>query len=118
MPKYTFECSDCDYIVQRIVPVKTKTLHCKCGKEMKRRLPVLAGSTQVNEVVDKTTGKRWKQDQTEILEERKEDYYWSIEVPRMVNSGKYSIETMLEMGWIYFDDKEDIKVRTKSPQKD
>lgn len=118
MPKYTFECGACKSTVQKFVAVDKKTAKCRCGNGMNRKMPKLSGHAQVTETVDKYTNRKWKQDQEDILEERKADYFWSVEVPRFVNSGTYSIETMLEMGWIYFNDKEEVQIRTKPPQKD
>lgn len=118
MPKYTFECGACKVSVQKFVAVDKKTVECECGESMGRKMPKLSGHAQVNETIDKYTNKKWKQDQEETLEERKANYFWKVEVPRKVNSGTYGIDTMLEMGWIYFDDKEEVQIRTTPPQKD
>lgn len=82
---------------------------------MKRQMPKLGGQSQVNETVDEYTGITWKDGQRDAIKERKDKYYWEVEVPRMVNSGTYSIETMLEMGWVYFNDKDEMCVNNKPP---
>jgi hypothetical protein len=82
---------------------------------MKRQLPKLGGQPDVHETVNEYTGVTWKEGQKEAIDERRAKYYWEVEVPRMVRSGTYSIETMLEMGWVYFNDKEEMCVNNKPP---
>src|SRR5690606_3461972 len=107
MPKYKFVCDFCGKEIYKFVKASRSEIACtsSCEGTMKRALPTLNGPTDVTEVVDKYTGTTWKQDQKDILKERRDEYYWTVEVPRLVNSGIYSIETMLENGWVYFDDK-------------
>jgi len=57
------------------------------------------------------------QDYDEILKERKADYYWGTIVPEMVDSGTYTIETMLEQNWVYYNEKNELVTRNKPPQK-
>jgi hypothetical protein len=82
---------------------------------MERLLPKLNGGSSVSEVVNKYTGQTQKQDQSIMVKERQAKYYWSVEVPRMVASGTYGVDTMLEQGWIWFDDKKQMRVHTKPP---
>ncbi len=105
MPKYTFVCPVCNHSEQNYVPRKVSEVACEAcysqGRKdvwMKRKMPTLAGRPDTTEVVDEYTGTVWKEDQQELIKQRKDEYYWSIEVPRLVNSGTYSIETMVEMG--------------------
>jgi hypothetical protein len=81
-----------------------------------RQMPKLAG-IKTTEVVDKYTNKKHVADQKQVLQERKLDYYWEKLVPEMVNSGTYTLETMLEKGWVYYDEKKNLVTRTKPPQK-
>ena len=83
---------------------------------MKRALPNIGG-IQTNELVDKYSNKSLVADHKEILNERKQDYYWSVEVPKMVESGIYELDTMLEREWVYYDEKHNLITRTKPPQK-
>lgn len=115
MPKYTYNC-ECGKSIQMFASVKDKTQTCECGKQMKRQMPKLK-APKVTEVVDKYSNKKHIQDQKEILNERKLDYYWSVEVPKMVNSGVYALDTMLEKDWVYYDEKGNLVTRTKPPQK-
>ena len=80
-------------------------------------MPVISGQ-EVRETVDTYVGTKWKQDQKDLVKERKADYFWEIEVPKKVNSGIYSLQTMLENGWVYVDDKGKLQTRTKPPQKE
>lgn len=88
-----------------------------CGMDMLRKLPTLSGQSDVHETVDSYTGTIQREDQRKIIEKRRDDYYWTVEVPRLVNSGTYSVETMLEQGWIYLDEKQQIQINNKPPSK-
>lgn len=116
MAKYRFSCSSCNREKQIYVSTSTKQCQCECGADMNRKLPNIGGA-QVNELHDKYTNKSLVQDHKEIVSERKLDYYWSVEVPKMVNSGTYELDTMLERGWVYYDEKGNLVTRTKPPQK-
>jgi transcription elongation factor Elf1 len=116
MPKYTFTCPHCGLSLQKFANVNSKNIPCECGEEMDRKMPNIAGF-KVSEVVDKYSNKKHFSDQKEILKERKLDYYWEKLVPEMVNSGTYTLETMLEKGWVYYDEKKNLITRTKPPQK-
>jgi hypothetical protein len=117
MAKYTFLCKKCGLSTQRFAHSDVCTLPCECeGGEMIRQMPKLAG-IKTTEVVDKYTNKKHVADQKQVLQERKLDYYWEKLVPEMVNSGTYTLETMLEKGWVYYDEKKNLVTRTKPPQK-
>ena len=80
-----------------------------------RQLPILNGPSSVTEVINKYTGTTWRPNQKEEVKQRRDEYYWSVEVPRLVNSGTYSMETMLENQWIWLDDNGQIHTHTKPP---
>lgn len=115
MPKYVYTC-ECGISRKKYAPVSCKTIECECGKDMKRQMPTLRGLKNT-ETVDKFTNKKHIDDQKNIIDERKADYYWEVEVPRLVNSGTYELDTMLEQGWVYYDEKHNLVTRTKPPQK-
>jgi hypothetical protein len=83
---------------------------------MKRQMPKLRGLKNT-ETVDKFTNKKHINDQKEIVNERKLDYYWEVEVPKLVDSGIYGLDTMIEQGWVYYNEKHELVTRTKPPQK-
>lgn len=116
MPKYTFKCDKCQYEEQMYVSIQTKQCPCSCGSLMDRQMPKIGG-TQVNELQDKYSNKTLVQDHKEIVAARKLDYYWSVEVPKMVDSGVYELDTMLERDWVYYDEKHNLITRTKPPQR-
>lgn len=91
---------------------------CSCGGNFLKQLPRLADHVQVNETVDKYRNVKHKQDQGTILEDRRLEHFWSKTVPEMVQSGVYSMETMLENGWVYYSEKGELVTRTSPPQKD
>ena len=109
MPKYTFVCSSCKHEFQSLVSVKVKELNCpQCSSLCTRNMPNI-GDAQVSEIIDKKFGTKWKQDQKELVATRREDYYWS----KMVS--EHSLQTSLENGWVYFDEKGQLQVHTKPP---
>ena len=115
MPKYKYTC-ECGNSVVKYAPRDKLTLRCKkCKSEMKRELPVLNGPSQKRELVDPVVNTRHIDNQDEIIKARSQKYYWGVEVPKMVNSGKYSIETMIEKGWVWFDDNMQMHIYTKPP---
>ncbi len=118
MPKYTFICSSCNSGMQKYVSRSIKELVCdKCNATMMRQLPNLSGPTDVTEVIDEYIGTTQKPDQRDLVEQRRDEYYWTVEVPRLVDSGTYTVETMLEMGWIYLDEKEQVRINDKPPHR-
>jgi transcription elongation factor Elf1 len=118
MAKYTFTCPQCGKEEQRFANPKQISVPCsECGTPTDRQLPVLNGPVTVKEVIDKHRNTIWNQGHKEDIEERKQKYFWEVEVPRLVNSGTYSIQTMLEQGWISVNDKEQVIINTKPPAK-
>jgi hypothetical protein len=117
MPKYTYLCPN-GHRDQIFADHDRKECVCTtCGEIAKRQMPKLAGQ-ETRELIDKHLGTVWKQDQKEMVQERKADFFWEVEVPRMVNSGIYSLETMLENQWVYYDEKNNLVTRTKPPKRD
>lgn len=105
MAKYTFECPKCLTKFERYTGPSVKTIVCKnCFATAKRLLPT-AGITKVTEVVDPFLNVRQEDDHKKKLEDRRVEYFWEVEVPRMVESGVYSTETMLSEGWLVYNEK-------------
>jgi hypothetical protein len=117
MPKYTFTCCSCSKSSQRYVSKSTDNVVCdECFARADRQMPSLA-SAKTTETVDKLLNRKHLADHSLVLKERKLDYYWEIEVPKMVDSGTYSLETMLEQGWVFYNEKGELTTRTRPPQK-
>lgn len=118
MAKYTFKCQSCEWTGQKYASASSTSTTCeKCSGVADRQLPTLNGPANVTEVVDKYTGLTVRPDQKEQVKSRRDEYYWTVEVPRMVASGTYSVETMLENGWIFFDDSGKIHINKTPPHK-
>jgi DNA-directed RNA polymerase subunit RPC12/RpoP len=114
MPKFRFLCNTCQLEVERYTSAKTQEIECPaCKLKMQRQIPTV-GSQQVNEVVDTFTGVKHVQDQKELLKDRRDTYYWEVEVPRFVE--KYSTQTCLEEGWLVYNDKGELVIN-KPPSK-
>lgn len=118
MAKFTFKCETCDDEIQKNVFSLDSTFSCpKCNNPMRRLLPKLNGAPRVNELIDKHTGTVWQADQKEQVKLRQAEYYWTVEVPRFVASGVYSVETMLENSWITIDEKNQVHVNNVPPHR-
>jgi hypothetical protein len=115
--KYTFVCEICGEVNEKFASPQTVSGTCKgCGGNTKRQLPVMNGPVTVYENPDGQSGRKWLPDQSDIINIRKRKYYFEVEVPRMVASGTYSVETMLNEGWIWLDDNGSIHVHTTPPE--
>ena len=115
MPKFTFNCQ-CGHTVKKYTSRDKKEIQCdKCNKIMSREIPNLNRPADKREVINPLLNTRWPDDQKKIIKARKLKYYWSVEVPRLVNSGTYSLSTMLEKGWVWIDDNGDLHIHTKPP---
>ncbi len=112
MAKYAFNCK-CGRSKSLYTSFDAK-LKCECGRDVSASLPTI-GNPTVTEKVDKASNTHWMKDQKEVLLERSEAYFWSVEVPRFVESGIYSMETMMQKGWVYKDAKGNLQTRTKPP---
>lgn len=78
-------------------------------------MPMSSGPAIIKEMVDKYTGVSLPPDNKEILDARRSEYFWSVEVPRLVN--EYPLEHSLKEGWMYYDDHNKLQVQTKPPHK-
>ena len=117
MPKYRYKCPKCNTEIQKLASIKDRTMPCECGNTMNRQMPKLK-SPKVTEVVDKYSNKKHIEDQDRVRETRKLDYYWKHEVPKLVDSGIYGLDTMIQQGWVYYDEKHNLVTRTKPPQRE
>jgi hypothetical protein len=113
MPKYIFACPECKTEVKKYTSSTTLHIPCQCGKEMDRKLPNTSNS-EVTETVDALTNVAWKDDQKALITKRKDDHYWEVEVPRLVQ--KYSLETCLEQRWLVYNEKGELVIN-KPPSK-
>lgn len=117
MAKYKFICDLCGEVVDKITSPRLLSAVCpKCTGNMSRQLPTMNGPVTVYEDPDGQSGKKWLPDHQETIKARRLKYYYEVEVPRLVASGIYSIETMLDNDWIWLDDNGQIHVHTKPPE--
>ena len=117
MAKYRFQCEKCSTISERYVSVETETWPCKeCDGITKRLFPNI-GSHKVTEVIDPFLNIRHEEDQKKKLEDRRSNHFWQTEVPRFVQSGIYSVETMLSEGWVFYNEKGEMVIAKGPPQK-
>lgn len=82
---------------------------------MKRQVPNLSGSPKVTETIDTYTNTKHVQDQKEIIMSRRDEHYWKVEVPRLVQ--EHDTKTCLEMGWIVLDEKGRPVIQTTPPSR-
>ena len=115
MALYRYKCKECGVEIRKNEDRKTKFIDCKCGAEMKRQIPMLGGAPKVTEVIDQYTNTKHIQNQAAIVEERRDKHYWTVEVPRLVQT--HDMKTCLEMGWIVLDEKGKPVIQTTPPNK-
>lgn len=115
MPKYRFTCTECKLEVEKYTSVKTEVIQCSICRQntMNRQLPS-SGSLAVTETIDTFTGVNRDQNHDELKKDRKEQYYWDVEVPRFIQT--YSTQTCLEEGWLVFNEKGELVIN-KPPSK-
>lgn len=105
MPKYVFKCSNCKSLQTKYAASSVESLPCSSCKEAAVRQFPNIGSKKVTETVDPFLGIRHEEDHKKQMEDRRTEYFWEVEVPRLVESGTYSLETMLENGWVEYNEK-------------
>lgn len=72
---------------------------------MKEKKVFKSVKVRKTEVVDKEANIAWTDGQEADIKQRSDRNYWLNEVPKLVNSGTYSRETMIEKGWIIVNEK-------------
>lgn len=119
MPKYRFKCP-VGHEREKYASVDTTEIVChEChsnGSEnqpMFRQLPS-AGSQAVSEIIDDFTGVKRDQNHNEDVKARREQHYWEVEVPRLIQT--YSTQTCLEEGWLVYNEKGELVIN-KPPSK-
>lgn len=117
MAKYRFRCEECLAVIERYASTSMEVLPCKdCGASATRLFPNI-GSKKVTELVDTFLGIHQEDDQRKQLENRRSEHFWQTEVPRFVQSGIYSTETMLAEGWVVYNERGEMVVAKGPPQK-
>lgn len=116
MPKFRFLCEKCsNEIVKYVSSNKNQILCNECGSQMYKQIPQNIPTPTVNELVDSYTGINVPADNESILKARRSEYFWKVEVPRLVQ--QYPTEHSLKEGWLYYDEQGKIQVQTKPPHK-
>lgn len=115
MPKYRFICS-CGAETSKYTSASVLEIKCKlCNENMQRQIPSTVEGASVKELVDSYTGVHLPPDNKEILDARRSEYFWKVEVPRLVQ--EYPAAHCLQEGWLYFDEQGKLQVQTKPPHK-
>lgn len=116
MPKFMFFCAACENEQAFYVPSSVTTKKCtKCTVgDMQRQLPVTL-APEVKELVDSYTNVHLPPDNKEILEARRSEYFWKVEVPRLVN--EYPLDECLKQGWLMYNEKGELVLQNKPPHK-
>jgi len=113
MPKFRFICGQCGQETTQYASPKLEQIICKCSGVAKRQFPG-AGSQVVREVMDSFTNVRTASDEKEQNKARKTEYFWEVEVPRLIQT--YSLQTCLEEGWLVYNDRQELVIG-KPPSK-
>ena len=114
MPKFKFFCAQCNDSFMKFVAKDKSSYPCpSCNTACDRQFPTTT-SSEVTEVVDQYRNISWKDNQKELIKARREEHYWNVEVPRLVE--KYSLQTCLEQGWLVYNDNKELVIN-KPPSK-
>ena len=111
----TYRCKKCDNLI--VLPTKEKDVLCSCGSKTKlvpKKMPTGFSSVKT-EKVQKYTNVDQIDNLAEEKTKRKLVSYWTEDVPRLVASGTYSLETMLKKDWVYYDAKGNLTIRNSPP---
>jgi hypothetical protein len=69
----------------------------------------------VKELIDPYSGVYLSPDYREEINQRSQDHYWSVMVPRLCQ--EYSPEECVAQGWAYYNQKGEFCVHTKPPNR-
>ncbi len=117
MPKFIFICNKCGKEVVKIVPASWSFIGCECGGNLIKQFPNLK-KTVNKEKVEQTRNIDWIEDQEKMVKDRSLEEFYKHEVPKLVQSGTFSVKEMEQKGWIYKDEKGHFQIRTTPPSKD
>jgi len=110
MAKYKYQCGNCGVVIEMYASKEVEVIkHGECGGWATRLFPNI-GSKKVTETVDPYLSIRHEEDHKKQLEDRRTEYFWEVEVPRFVQSGIYSMETMLAEGWLVYNEKGELVI--------
>jgi DNA-directed RNA polymerase subunit RPC12/RpoP len=113
MPRYVFHCESCGRSENLITLSTVREFDCKCGHKLFRKLPTIAVH-RVTEIMDKYTNTTRDQDHESLTKTRRDDHYWLVEVPRLIET--CSLETSLENGWLVYNERQELVIN-KPPGK-
>jgi hypothetical protein len=113
MAKFKYICNSCNKEYVKFSSPKIKEILCDCGAQAKQQFPG-SGSQVVREVVDTFTNIRTASDEKEQNKARKTEYFWEVEVPRLIQT--YSLATCLDEGWLVYNDRQELVIG-KPPSK-
>lgn len=113
MPKYVFKCGSCGSSQELFTSSKQTETACTCGQKQQRQFPNIV-QQRVTEVVDQYTGTTRDQNHAENMKDRRDEHYWNVEVPRLIQT--MSVETCLEQGWLVYNEKGELVIN-KPPSK-
>jgi len=116
MPKFVFFCMTCDnqqafYLSSKVIEKECPA--CKTGT-MQRQMPVIS-TPDVKECIDPYTNIHVPSDNKDILEARRSEYFWKVEVPRLAN--EYPLDECLRQGWLVYNEKGELVLQNKPPHK-
>lgn len=108
MAKFRFHCQKCDSTVERYTTSTVESIICKeCFSKASKLFPTI-GSKKVTETVDPFLNVRHEEDHRKQLEDRRIEYFWDTEVPRLIQT--YSTQTCLEEGWLVYNEKGELVI--------
>lgn len=115
MPKYTYQCTKCGSKKSAYTNTNITTLSCKDCGSLATRLPPNTNKANVTELIDPYSGVHLSPEYRNEMDQRSLDHFWSVEVPRLC--GEYPEAECIANGWMYLNEKGELCIQTKPPNR-
>jgi ribosomal protein S27E len=115
MPKYTFECVKCSNKKTMYTNSNTRSVPCSLCGGLSARLPPNVNKANVTELIDSYSGVHLSPEYKNEMDQRSLDYFWAVEVPRLC--GEYPEAECIANGWMAYNEKGELFIQTKPPNR-
>lgn len=115
MPKYTFQCTKCGHKKAAYANADTRSVRCQSCNSLAVRLPPSTNKANVTELIDPYSGVHLSPEYRNEMDQRSLDHFWAVEVPRLV--GEYPEAECIANGWLYRNEKGELCIQTKPPNR-
>lgn len=97
MPVFTYHCDDCNTTELRLLKTKVDSLECRCGNNLKFKLPSTVSSTTY-ETRDKYRGVQLPKNHDKTVKQRMNNHHDRYEVAEKID--KHGLNDAKRLGWL------------------